>query len=293
MNYYNEIDPYAAMWLQELIKAGHFPRGDVDTRSIAEVDARELVDYTQCHFFAGIAGWALALKLAEWPVTRRVWTGSCPCQPFSVAGRQKGEKDDRHLWPVWERLIAKCRPATVFGEQVASAISQHWLDLVSTDLEASGYAVGAAVFTAACAGAPHIRDRLYWVGDAKHGRPISSASAKRSLTRDASAPGKSTVAHASGSRLERTTGQSIRGKGARPSVNGDVANIRPKNWTTSSWAACTDNARRPFERGSFPLAYGVSKGVGRVRTDTNFKRLHGYGNAIVPQQAALFIRSVM
>ena len=167
MNYYNEFDPKAAQWLRNLIEGGKIPLGHVDERSITEVDPDELRQYTQCHFFAGIGGWSYALKLALWPDDRPVWTGSCPCQPFSSAGKQKGKADDRHLWPVWFRLIQECRPATVFGEQVASAIAHGWLDDVYQGLEAEGYAVGSAVLPACSVGAPHKRDRLWFVANAQ------------------------------------------------------------------------------------------------------------------------------
>ena len=79
MNYYNEYDPKAAAWLRELIAAKLIPAGVVDERSITEISPHDLSDYTQCHFFAGIGGWSLALELAGWPASRPVWTGSCPC----------------------------------------------------------------------------------------------------------------------------------------------------------------------------------------------------------------------
>ena len=165
MNYYNEIDPFAASWLRELIKAGLIPDGHVDERSIKDVKGKDLEGYTQCHFFAGIGGWSRALELSGWHPDRPVWTGSCPCQSLSVAGLGKGAKDDRHLWPEFARLICECRPATVFGEQVASKLGREWLAGVRLDLEAMGYAVGAADLPAACVGAPHIRQRLWWVAD--------------------------------------------------------------------------------------------------------------------------------
>ena len=68
--YYNEIDPYCAQWLQNLMDAGAIPRGDIDTRSIEDVTPNDVRGYTQCHFFAGIAGWAYALDLAGWPRDR-------------------------------------------------------------------------------------------------------------------------------------------------------------------------------------------------------------------------------
>lgn len=165
-SYYNEFDPYAAQWLRNLIAKGLIAPGDVDERSITDVRSDDLRGYVQCHFFAGIGVWSHALRLAGWPDDRPVWTGSCPCQPFSAAGKQKGVEDERHLWPYFFRLIAECRPPVVFGEQVESAIGHGWLDVVSADLENADYAVGAVGIPAAGVGAPHIRQRLYWVADA-------------------------------------------------------------------------------------------------------------------------------
>ena len=164
--YYNEIDPYAAQWLENLIAFGCIASGDVDRRSIVDVQPNDLKGYTQCHFFAGIGGWSQALKLVGWPDERPVWTGSCPCQPFSAAGKRRGAADERHLWPEFARLIAECGPPVVFGEQVASKDGRQWLSGVRADLEALGYAVGAADLCAAGAGSPHIRQRLYWLADA-------------------------------------------------------------------------------------------------------------------------------
>lgn len=164
MNYYNEIDPKAAAWLRQLIKAGCIPSGEVDERSIEDVKPGDLGGFVQCHFFAGIAGWPYALALAGWPADRPVWTGSCPCQPFSAAGKGAGFADQRHLWPAWFHLIRQCRPAAIFGEQVAGPAVGTWIDLVQADLEGVGYAFGGIPFPAASVGAPFQRDRLYWVG---------------------------------------------------------------------------------------------------------------------------------
>jgi DNA (cytosine-5)-methyltransferase 1 len=133
--YYNEIDPFCAQWLRNLIDAGHIAPGDVDNRSIEDVRPDDLKGYAQCHFFAGIGVWSLALRRAGWPDERPVWSGSCPCQSFSAAGKRKGFADERHLWPTWFHLIAQRRPPVVFGEQVASKDGYAWLDLVQTDME--------------------------------------------------------------------------------------------------------------------------------------------------------------
>ena len=164
--FYNEIDPFAAQTLRNLIAAGHIAPGVVDERSIEDITPNELRSYTQCHFFAGVGVWSLALRRAGIPDGYPVWTGSCPCQPFSAAGKGAGFADERHLWPAFHHLIEQCRPAAVLGEQVASKDADPWIDLVHTDMEALGYAFGAVPFPSAGVGAPHIRDRLYWVGHA-------------------------------------------------------------------------------------------------------------------------------
>jgi len=165
MNYYNEINPHAATWLQNLMDAGAIAKGVIDVRSIEDVVPNDLAGFTQCHFFAGIGGWAYALDLAGWPRDKPVWTGSCPCQPFSAVGKGAGLDDERHLWPAWQHLIAQCKPSTIFGEQVTGAIRKGWLDGVISDLEGCGYACGAAVLQASGADAPHKRDRLWFVAD--------------------------------------------------------------------------------------------------------------------------------
>ena len=161
--YYNEIDPFCCAWLSNLMDAGQITPGKIDNRSILDVRPEDFAGYTRQHFFAGIAGWDLALNLAGWGDTPAM-SGSCPCQPFSHAGSEKGFEDERHLWPVFFDLIKECRPAIVIGEQVSSAIGKGWLDLVFSDLEGEGFACGAAVLGAHSAGSPHKRQRLYWAG---------------------------------------------------------------------------------------------------------------------------------
>jgi len=163
--YYNEIDKYAAQWLRNLIAAGHIAPGDVDERSIEDVRPDDLRGYTQCHFFAGIGVWSYALRRAGWPDDRPIWTGSCPCQPFSAAGKGAAFADERHLWPAFHHLIKERKPAVVLGEQVASKAVDDWIDLVHADLEAVGYTFGSVPFPSAGVGAPNIRDRNYWVAN--------------------------------------------------------------------------------------------------------------------------------
>ncbi|EJM8616715.1 DNA cytosine methyltransferase [Klebsiella pneumoniae] len=200
--YYNEIDPFAAQWLRNLIASGHIAPGEVDERSIEDVTPDDLRGFTQCHFFAGIGGWSYALRLAGWPDNRPIWTGSCPCQPFSSTGKGAGFGDDRHLWPAFGWLIKQCRPQRIAGEQVAGGRADPWFDLVQNDVERMGYAFGLTPFPAAGVGSPNERERAYWVADAN----LQYESTARNEARTAE-PGRSGeiiwLGNANNTRLER------------------------------------------------------------------------------------------
>ena len=168
--YYNEFDTKKAAWLRELISRGLIAPGEVDERSIVDVRPDDLRGFTQCHFFAGIGIWSHALRLAGYPDDREVWTGSCPCQPFSAAGKGEAFDDERHLWPELFRLIEARRPIVCFGEQVASVDGLTWLDTVQSDLDDAEYTCGAVDICAAGFGAPHRSQRLYWVAHTSEAR---------------------------------------------------------------------------------------------------------------------------
>ena len=208
--YYNENDPYAAAWLRQLIAEGLITDGEVDERSIEEVEPADLWGFTRCHFFAGIAGWDLALALAGWPEGLVVWTGSCPCQPFSVAGKGLGEEDERHLWPVWYELIKECRPTVCVGEQSASPAGRRWLAAVRADLEDAGYAVGAADLCSAGLGAPNIRQRLWFVADsASVGWEQGHALGRRGIPRADATDGRHGPAHRGKGGLAESDGERL------------------------------------------------------------------------------------
>ena len=206
--YYNDNDPYVVEHLKNMIVCGFIEDGEVDSRSIQEVQVSDLKGFDRHHFFAGIGGWDYALQLANWPWDRPVWSASLPCQPFSVAGKGRGEKDERHLWPYFKNLVENYRPAIIIGEQVAAKDGRQWLSNIRLDLEALEYGFGAADLCVAGAGeeatvlyyeharcsacdqnweyckcptprlenyfdygekivlgAPHIRQRLYWIAE--------------------------------------------------------------------------------------------------------------------------------
>ena len=291
--YYNEYDPKAAAWLRELIKQGHIADGVVDERSIEDVTPNELLGFTQCHFFAGIGVWSYALRRAGWTDDRPVWTGSCPCQPFSAAGKGAGFDDERHLWPAFHHLISQCQPAIVLGEQVASKDGLGWLDLVLSDLEATGYAGGAVDLCAAGIGAPHIRQRLWWVGTrlgnatgrrewsrvADHGRNGGNQGADRTT---------SNVGGLADTTFQYDDRCRVAAKRLGDQHSNGSAIVRPSatngHWRDADWLFCRDGKWRPVEPGTSPLAHGAAARVGRLR---------GYGNAIVAQTAQAFIESVM
>jgi DNA (cytosine-5)-methyltransferase 1 len=161
--YYNEFDRKKAAWLRELIGRNLIAKGEVDERSIADVRGGDLEGFTQCHFFAGIGIWSYALRLAGWPDEKEAWTGSCPCQPFSAAGKGEAFDDERHLWPELFRIFQARRPVICFGEQVSSIDGLAWFDSVQADLDREDYTCGVLDTCAAGVGAPHWRQRLYWM----------------------------------------------------------------------------------------------------------------------------------
>lgn len=162
--YYNEFDKKKCAALSQLMKDGHIRKGDIDDRSIRDVQPADVSEYDRAHFFAGIGLWDYALDLARWPADRPVWTGSCPCQPWGVAGavhgRNKQEEDERDLWPVWGKLIPK--GITIFGEQVATKHALRWYDRLADDLENKNYTVRTEIKTGISEGIPQRRWRLYF-----------------------------------------------------------------------------------------------------------------------------------
>ena len=320
--YYNDADPAACAWLRELIAAGLLPDGEVDERSILEVEPADLCGFAQCHFFAGIGGWPFALRLAGVAEDLSVWTGSPPCQPFSQAGQGKGQDDDRHLAPAFLRLVTACRPELVFGEQVASAAvlgkvgraartpaegkaGWAWFDALAADLEAASYAVAAADLPAAGIGAPHIRQRLFFgavalepggMGDSLGAgfqgrirmpvRPHQCAAGPASLARGLADGDGGFARDGSVQRRRQHRCEPQDGEAGRLVEGADPAGTDATDgvWRDPDWLLCRDGRWRPVEPGAFPLADGISGRMGLLR---------GYGNAIVPPLAAEFVTAFL
>lgn len=284
--YYNEIDPYAAQWLRNLIKAGHIAPGDVDERSIRDVQPSDLAGYGQCHFFAGIGGWSLALRLAGWDDNRPVWTGSCPCQPFSGAGKRARQSDERHLWPYWCGLIRECRPGAIFGEQVDDAVAAGWLDDALCDLETEAYACAAAVLPACSVTAPHERQRIFFVAYSDEERKLRGPGEEGCPPKE----GEGQVGQEDWQRLRLFAGR----------IGEDVRDVADAYGGHEHW---WDG---PLQVGRNCIEGEVARGSGKRRAQWLLKpglslladgvpcrvgRVSAYGNAIVPQLAAEFIRA--
>jgi DNA (cytosine-5)-methyltransferase 1 len=265
MNYYNEIDPNAVAVLRQLIIEGLIAPGIVDNRSIEDVRPSDLIGFAQCHFFAGFGIWSLALRQAGWGDNRKIWTASCPCQPFSTAGKGGGFDDERHLWPSLYWLIEQCHPDTIVGEQVAGPDGLVWFDLVSTDLENSGYSTGAANLCAAGVGSPQLRQRLYWLA--------STVSLGYSAIQRKSNSGMDCGNNEEWSPFRFEPRSAV-------TNTGSLENF----WRDCDWLLGRDGKWRCVEPGTFPLAHGAAERVGRLR---------GYGNAIVGPLAKTFIQTVM
>ncbi len=277
--YYNENEPFAVKWLTELQKRGLIPIGGIDDRSITEVRPEDTSPTS--HFFAGIGGWPLALKLAGWNPNVPVWTGSCPCQSLSKAGRKRGANDPRHLWPAWYDLIKESKPPVIFGEQTAGDFGREWISGVRADLEALGYAVGIADLPACAVGSPQKRQRIYWVADANGNQYRGWNVIQNSTRKPQEASGKG---QSGASNWE----DKIRERPVSISSNGGALSFPNNPWRLADRAYCHSInggvEYRRIEPGTLPVATGIPNRVGRIR---------GYGNSIVPQLAAVFIRSFL
>jgi DNA (cytosine-5)-methyltransferase 1 len=297
--YYNEIDPTAAEWLRWLIEQGLIANGWVDERSIVDVQPEDLEGYTQVHFFAGIGGWSLACRLGGWEDDRPIWTASCPCQPFSVAGKGAGTADERHLWPHVHRLLAARRPTVLVGEQVAGKAGYDWFDGIAADMAGEGYASRAVDIPACAVDAPHIRQRLYWCAvvnadgsDVGHSDGQRREEALRE-PRDSVTPPRERSTDC----LERALGLGglleypMR---ARRFGLSDLARASQTHystnpysdvsyWSRDEWLVCHDGKARRTKPGLPLLAHGIPGRVAKWR---------GLGNAIVPPLAAEVIAAL-
>jgi DNA (cytosine-5)-methyltransferase 1 len=219
-------------------------------------------------------------------------TGGFPCQPFSIAGQQRGTADDRHLWPEMSRLIAELRPTWICGENVSGFIAMA-LDDVCLDLEAAGYEVWPVVFPACGVGAWHKRERVFIVAHDTHADQQGSqgygcVSGERDGAGEQPVGTACTdVPDAESAKREQSgpawTGRDGLADGDHPWLGWDGRQPLAAIWE-----------REPV--GSVGvMADGISpRLVGRLATGekNRVNKLRALGNAVVPQQAYMVLAAI-
>lgn len=188
--------------------------------------------------------------------------GGFPCQPFSVAGKQRGKEDDRHLWPEMFRIVSELRPAWVVGENVPGLV-RLGLDEVLSDLEGIGYSTQTFDIPACAVDAPHVRHRIWIVAhsnnDSKPTLPINDQ------WKISGAMDREDVAYCCLSGLQGFGSASLQGRGASTGHLGKGGRWLPEP-----------------ELGR--VAHGIPRRVDRLRS---------LGNAVVPQVVEVIGRAIM
>ena len=245
-------------------------------------------------------------------------TGGYPCQPFSVAGSQRGEKDKRHLWPDMFRIVKECKPTWVIGENVSGHIKLG-LDTVLQDLESEGYTVRAFSISASSVGANHQRERVWTVGYSEHNGSSSTAESRvidetgnnytqrENKARESARASRSEHSYAMedsrqyGRRIESTWYKDSIGSGTSEetqwSTNSSQTNGSSEGASLMAEATDTDSQRLQGLGTERELREGKTKGtsswerwwefepnVGRVANGIpkRVDRLKGLGNSLVP-----------
>ena len=190
-------------------------------------------------------------------------TGGYPCQPFSVAGRKKGEDDPRHLWPEYFRLVKECRPTWVIGENVSGHIKLG-LDTVISDLESEDYTVRPFSISASSIGANHQRERVWIVANSR--RPRGPWSELREEN-------ENETRKENANQFERSSSTSsssadTNGKGSQR-YGSEYQLRKSQEERKTSWSRWWE-----FEPNVGRVAYGIPKRVDRLKS---------LGNSLVPQ----------
>ncbi|WP_092246261.1 DNA cytosine methyltransferase [Lacrimispora sphenoides] len=225
-------------------------------------------------------------------------SGGFPCQPFSVAGKQRGKDDDRYLWPEMVRVIKELRPAWVVGENVAGIINMA-LDTVLSDLEAAGYTVRTFVLPACGVNAPHQRYRTAIVAYTK-GNNTGRLSIRESEEKPRFSKCSKDVADTSGIRYSGTQSDREPGnyqkrndqayeQGGRTKPDAVIKGSVVCNTTSQGLQNGSEKSlgkQREKQESKRSDWWAAEPGVGRVANGVPHRvdRIKCLGNAVVPAQ---------
>jgi len=236
-------------------------------------------------------------------------TGGYPCQPFSVAGKQKGEQDDRHLWPSMLEIIAQVRPTWVICENVTGHIALG-LDQVLLDLENEGYSTRTFIIPACSVNAPHRRDRLWIVAHSNDTRQPASERGRqnnRDKERNDIRGSGENVADSDNLRVEERHKEC-----AKPDKQKQTNNAMPCSEDVADSESVRVEGSRPTreQKSSIPIEqkifrcdsprvsrnhWKIEPRMGRVADGIprRVAKLKALGNAVVPQICMMIGRAIL
>ena len=236
-----------------------------------------------------------------------VISGGFPCQPFSVAGKQKGKGDDRYLWPEMLRVIRELRPRCVVGENVPGIIKIAAGQVVK-DLERAGYHVVVFNFEAAAVGAWHRRSRVFFVGLADvadtDGRTMRhdcgderKTTRKEHTSRGTGTDPERAMADAACERIQRHAAICAAKPAERSGqMQSDAESGNGADVCNTVCGRCTGDTRREqLQEFADGRCWAAEPDVGRVAhgIPARVDRLKCLGNAVVPQQAYPIFKALM
>ena len=307
---------------------------------IATADARKMNRATRTHIdlFSGIGGFALACRWAgietiafceiekyaqrvlrknfpgirifedvrQFPATEFrepfLLTGGYPCQPFSQAGKRRGAEDDRHLWPSMFGIIRTSRPTWVLAENVAGHVTLG-LDEVLADLEGEDYAVQPIIVPACAVDAPHRRDRVWILGNAKSKLGDECGKYRETSRRQIPEPRNASREIAftdsdNARRVKQWRTESIQSELVTAECDcRDVANANDSRKKPSWNDRRVGREQKPIKntRNDDFKGWSAEPDMGRVAhgIPRRVDRLRGLGNAIVPQVAYEIIKAMI
>lgn len=210
-----------------------------------------------------------------------VLTGGFPCQPYSVAGKRLGKEDERHLWPEMLRAIREIEPRFVVGENVRGLVNWNRglvFDEVQADLENAGYEVIPFIIPACAVGAPHRRDRVWFIAHANNTRggnglgQISEVHGEVSERNESTKLSDANTWDATYAKIERSERERIKEQGKVQSYGRDCENLRAnfKIFPTQS-PICSGDDGLPTKLDGITFSKWRNESI------------KGYGNAVVPQ----------